>query len=592
MSRSPTPTRGNRTASVRVRGQSEVLSVVLLLGITIAGTGLIVAFGSSALDDSKQSSELDSAEHAMTQLDSKLSLVGLGDSTSQTVSLGVDSTTRVDDDTGWMRVEVVNRTDETVEAVVLNRTLGAVVYENGETTVAYQGGGVWRRSDAGSAMVSPPEFHYRGTTLTLPLVAVNGTERLDGRAHLAKGDDTDAKYPVAGDPDLSNPLEDGKVNVTVDSAYYDAWGRFFEDRTGGEVSYDHDRERVTITLVVPGETKTVTNALAGTTADRMTIQGAGGSSFTDSYNSSDGAYSGAPVEPYNGTIVTKGSVTLTGGAEIYGDLRAGGTADLGGGVTVHGNLSYGGPPPNCKGGGGDDCRDVTGWVADNGSAPDISPIGDLVDIKAETYRDGSANDNDAVTAINETTGTWNDSESTLTLPSGAYYLENGDLDGSRDLTFDTSDGDVVLVVDDEIEWNGANVDVTDPEDGTVKVYTTGSEFRVIGGATVGDTDGHVSPSLRVYAGPGLDAEIEGDSTLVGLVYAPGTDAQSGSVTVTSQAELYGGIVGGGQTLLQSGGSVHFDQALSSVDPVDGEASNVPQLTYLHVSVSEVNVTRG
>ena len=51
---------GERTASATgtrarcTRGQSEVLGVVLLLGITIMGTGLIVAFGSSALDDSKQ----------------------------------------------------------------------------------------------------------------------------------------------------------------------------------------------------------------------------------------------------------------------------------------------------------------------------------------------------------------------------------------------------------------------------------------------------------------------------------------------------------------------------------------------------------
>jgi len=597
--------RGSRTASGS-RGQSEVLSVVLLLAVTIAGTGLVVAFGSTALDDSKRSSEIDSAEHAMTQLDSKLSLVGLGGATAQTVSLGVDAPTRVEADRGWMRLRIVNRTDDTVESEVMNRTLGAVVYRNGGTTVAYQGGGVWRRTDAGSAMVSPPEFHYRGTTLTLPLVTVEGSGRLGGDVRASKRGATVSEFPDGTDSERSNPLANGTVNVTVSSAYYNAWGRFFEERTGGEVSYDHDRGRVTITMVVPGESTNVTNALAGTTADQMTIKGAGGSSFTDSYNSSEDPYSGGPTPPYEGMIITKGSVELTGGAEIYGDLRTDDSVTIGGGVTVHGNVSHdgaspckgGGPPGggggngNGNGGGGGDaesCPSVEGWVADNGSAPDIEPIGALVESRAATYAAAENNDNDEVSAIDEATNTWNDAESTLQLPTGGYYLASDDLDSSETLEFDTSEGDVVLVVDDDITWGGVDVEVTDPDAGTVRIYTTGSQFHVTDDATVGDLDGHRSPSLRVYAEPGLETRVAEDADFVGLVYAPGTPAKTGSVTVRSQGELYGGVVGGGPVLLQSGGSIHFDEALRRVDPVDGEGDDIPRLTYLHVSVSEVEV---
>ncbi|WP_458188645.1 DUF7289 family protein [Haladaptatus sp. NG-WS-4] len=90
------------------RAQSETLGVVLLLAVTLAGTGLIVTFGSSMLDDSKRATELDSAEHAMTQFDSKASLVGIGDTNTQEVHLGVedDGRTLLRSNDGWMRVEI------------------------------------------------------------------------------------------------------------------------------------------------------------------------------------------------------------------------------------------------------------------------------------------------------------------------------------------------------------------------------------------------------------------------------------------------------------------------------------------------------
>jgi len=589
-----------------LRGQTEVLSVVLLLAITITGTGLVVAFGSSALSDSQRASEVDSAEHAMTQFDSKASLVGLGTSSAQTMSLGTDGTTRVHEDRGWMRVRVVNRTDGTTEHVVMNDSLGAVVYSNGDTRVAYQGGGVWKRTEGGATMVSPPEFHYRGTTLTLPLVSVNGSGTLDGTVRMTRDAPTNSTFPRPGGAALRNPLEDGEVNVTVHSDYYEAWGRFFEDRTGGNVSYDDDRDRVTITLVVPGDTETVSNALAGTTPDGMTIRGAGGSSFTDSYNSSNGPYS-EEDRTSNGTIVTKGGVELSGGAEIFGDLRTGGgTVDLGGGVAIHGNVSYGGTlectgggppgggggPPGGGGGGGGSCGAVDGWTANNGTAPDLNPIGDVVDGRIETYADASNNRNDEVSAIDG--NAFSDSETTLTLPStpdagATYYVSDATLDSSQTLEFDTSEGDVVLAVDDDVAWTDVDVEVTHPEQGEVRIYTSASTFRVAGGS-VGDTDTHESPSLRVYAGPGLDFTLDEDATFVGLVYAPGTDSASGSITVRTQSDLYGGVVGGGRALLQAGGSIHFDQALRSVDPQADVGEDLPQLTYLHVSVSHVNVT--
>ncbi|MFB9806522.1 hypothetical protein ACFFQF_15195 [Haladaptatus pallidirubidus] len=185
------------------RAQTETLGVVLLLMITLAGTGLIVALGSSVLDDSKRAAELDSAEHAMTQLDSKASLVGIGETDIQRVNLGVGNDgqplTRTQD--GWMRVEV--DPDDGAAVEVMNQTLGAVVYRNDQTTIAYQGGGVWRRTGEGSTMVSPPEFHYRETTLTLPLIIVGG----DG------GSPRVSKFRKTGVPSRNSRLQSRRKRI-------------------------------------------------------------------------------------------------------------------------------------------------------------------------------------------------------------------------------------------------------------------------------------------------------------------------------------------------------------------------------------------
>lgn len=234
------------------RAQSEVLAVVLLLGLTVVGTGAVVVFGADAVRDTTQSTDVGRAEHAMTQLDSKTSLVAHGSSEVQRVDVAGNGqgSVRVDENAGWMRVRIINESTGNVEMQVMNETMGAIVYERGGTTLAYQGGGVWRGDPSGSTLVSPPAFHYRGQTLTLPLILVGGTASSTNAITMAQQAPPAGRYPneTAG---LRNPLLSGKVNVTVGSNHYRAWGRFFEDRTQGSVAYDHANESVTIQLVTP-----------------------------------------------------------------------------------------------------------------------------------------------------------------------------------------------------------------------------------------------------------------------------------------------------------------------------------------------------
>jgi|GEM_PF-372652 len=244
------------------RAQSETLGFVLIVALVLAGAALTVAIGGSGIADTKASNEFQRAENSMTLFDSRAAMVALGDSNAQTVSLGhSNGDITVQEESGWMRITHANYTgDKNVSGdteVIFNETLGSVVYESDRGTIAYQGGGVWRKQDSGRAqMISPPEFHYRGATLTLPAIQVTGDGAASGSVSLtvtprqqaqlvypnattATENGTGAPYdetPTSGYRNYTNPVRAGTVNVTVQSEYADGWETYFKERTTGNTT--------------------------------------------------------------------------------------------------------------------------------------------------------------------------------------------------------------------------------------------------------------------------------------------------------------------------------------------------------------------
>ncbi|QLG62798.1 DUF7289 family protein [Halorarum salinum] len=245
------------------RAQSTTIGFVLLVAITIAGAGAVVGLGGQALEDSRSTSTVDRVENAMTQFDSRTSMVALGDSSSQRVEFGDggDGTYGVEEDAGWIRVTHHNYSDGD-DHEVYNESLGAVRYTEGDTTVAYQGGGVWRSDGGGSMMVSPPEVTYRDATLTLPVVRTVGSGGAGGAptAYVRKEGATESIYPNSSrsypDPDgrpYLNPVRNGTVVLTVHSEYYEAWGRYFDTRTEGNVTIYHGNRTAHVELETGGD---------------------------------------------------------------------------------------------------------------------------------------------------------------------------------------------------------------------------------------------------------------------------------------------------------------------------------------------------
>jgi len=232
------------------RAQSETLGFVLLLGMVIVTAGVIVSFGAAAVNSSEDSLSSDRAEKVMTQMDSEISMVALGRTNSQDIDFDRVSGEQfyIDEDAGQIDIEMINETDRSTETIMDDVTLGAVKFDREDTTIAYQGGGVWRQDGDGSGMVSPPEFNYRDQTLTLPLVTVEGADRLNNGAVVEKAGPDTKYFPT---DDLTNPLEDDIVQVTVQTEYHHGWNRYFETRTEGEVEHEPENELVRVNLTAP-----------------------------------------------------------------------------------------------------------------------------------------------------------------------------------------------------------------------------------------------------------------------------------------------------------------------------------------------------
>ena len=318
------------------RAQSSVIGVVLIVGLVVAGTTGVLVFGSDAIRDVQDRASAGQAELAMSTVDSEVSEVALGYASARRVSLGGQGRATLDEDAGRITIERVG-TNATGPPLV-NTTMGAVEYRAGGTTVAYQGGGVWRGERGRARMISPPEFHYRwGTgagsdpTLTFPLVVLRGSASSSEALRFSDGP-TRAAFPNAS-AGRQNPLDAGSVRVTIRSDYYQAWAEYFRSRTDADTVAVVDANRsVTVVLSVPTRGREIQDSIAAR-SPTVTVQGG---ATVDSYNSSEGTY--ATTRGERGSVYVGEDLVNAGGGTIYGDMRVDGDFEAGGGIDVEGRL--------------------------------------------------------------------------------------------------------------------------------------------------------------------------------------------------------------------------------------------------------------
>ncbi|WP_265108753.1 DUF7289 family protein [Halosolutus halophilus] len=234
------------------RGQVHVLGMVLLVGaVAVASVG-IVLLGSTALDTRETAVETERAEESLLEFTHAAETAAVTGQRSSSVSLGPFDHGSVETTPDDGRVRVTHVTDS--EAVLYDASLGTVAYVDGDTEIAYQGGGLWRREGNGTVLLSDPAVDYRDGTLTIPVVRVTG-DGVQGRSIDASV--TRSRSPTRidlPDHDAARGHATGDLRIEIESAYCDGWERELEATVPGSVverCSDGQPGRVRIELAVP-----------------------------------------------------------------------------------------------------------------------------------------------------------------------------------------------------------------------------------------------------------------------------------------------------------------------------------------------------
>lgn len=229
------------------RGSSTVIGYISLVVIVITASSLIIIAGASMIDTLAHQNQIAHAQQTLSQFSSEASLVALGGLDYREVDYGDTHNGYIELRENASTIEVSMKNESSTTHLIDEWKLGAVVYQNGDTEVAYEGGGIWQKQGELSQMVSPPEYHYQEQTLTFPAIRISGDSRSNGPTKLAIEEIDSSKVA-----EHNNPITDGEIHVTVESNYCEGWREFFLTRTGGSVS-DCSNQSVTAQLVAPQE---------------------------------------------------------------------------------------------------------------------------------------------------------------------------------------------------------------------------------------------------------------------------------------------------------------------------------------------------
>ena len=234
---------------------SEVVGYTLLLGIIVVAIGIISMTALPVIQDAKEKAYLKNMEQGFTVLDSKASLVSIGKQPTQIVQMYTQAGGITVNDSSLSRIKV-SFTNGTTTYVVYDESMGTIQYQLGDNKIAYEGGGVFRKypGEGDPVIITPPEFHYNGETLTLPIIRINSNQSVGGTGvvtlRLVSEQTPNVLFPNPDDnPEYTNPLLLGKqINVVIKSDYYKAWAKYIEERTEASVNIDDDNKEVKVSL--------------------------------------------------------------------------------------------------------------------------------------------------------------------------------------------------------------------------------------------------------------------------------------------------------------------------------------------------------
>ncbi|WP_435361243.1 DUF7289 family protein [Haloarchaeobius sp. DFWS5] len=254
------------------RSISEILGLVLLFGMVAIGVATLLLFGSVAMTSLQEQATLDAAESTLHEVDGSL-----GGPDGEPVVVGLGQTDGeyhvVENGTLWFEVNDRPSCAATVD-------IGSLRYrDDAGNQLAYEVGGIWKETESGAVMVTPPDIRYLDGQLHVSLTNVSG--EVDGsaselRAIQERTDSGSTSRILADLYDSPGCFPADNVTVTVRSDFYRAWGRYFEDELNASTtSVDPAAETASVGLFIDSENFSVNssnNSVSANTRFEATVE--------------------------------------------------------------------------------------------------------------------------------------------------------------------------------------------------------------------------------------------------------------------------------------------------------------------------------
>ena len=222
---------------------SEILGWITGFALLTVTAAYIIITVSPQIGSLSENSAIELAKIQMSMLDYSASKSSLGESPSQKVKLNLfGGTLTVDSDGNWLEIIAVRPNDS---EIIYNDTIGRVIYTKGSTVIGYEGGGIWTEN----TVLSPPEFHYVGNTLTLPIIKIVNNYSVSGYTVefpiIYEG--ATIHYPNETRNFINPVIEAYYIEIKLKSDFYKAWAKYF-DIYKYEYNVDHDNKTITVSL--------------------------------------------------------------------------------------------------------------------------------------------------------------------------------------------------------------------------------------------------------------------------------------------------------------------------------------------------------
>ncbi|NGM70769.1 hypothetical protein G6M89_17455 [Natronolimnobius sp. AArcel1] len=313
------------------KGEAQLIATVLLFGFVIIFGISILFAGNMALTGIQGVSQDETATQSLEN--AKVDLESLEESTATEISFSdrTSEQTQVDADAGSMTI----RTPDGKEH---HTKLGAIIYDQEDSHIAYQGGGVWDYQNGNTTPVSRPNFEITTDQTGIYTIHFDTVHLQDGNH---SDDDLVARSNGQTDAfkDIPNQVRDGTTTIEVDSKYYEGWGELFEDTGVLDVEYNHSENTVLANLNHSSPT-TLENALS--VDGQLDI---GGGTFVSSYDSSQNSNEGDVgigeyEETDTGSVLVSDGFSGSGSTDIGGDIFVNGDFEVSGGADVEDSNIY------------------------------------------------------------------------------------------------------------------------------------------------------------------------------------------------------------------------------------------------------------